>query len=124
MLGLADLPSRLVGFHVVGSNMIVLNENIYNTIIEESPDLLNIWSFRFLLHEYLHTLGYLRESEVRSLVKEICQSLIDDWDIRIGLSMYQFQNPPGTMHRWGAQFSDLEIKLVEGFEKSSTKYIA
>lgn len=126
MLGLGDLPLWVAAFYVVGSNIIVLNENLYYRVLEESPDMINTWSFRVLLHEYLHSLGYQRESEVRRLVREISGSLLERGNLATETPEYRlhyFPHRSRYMDRRRRGLSDLKIKLVKGFDRSSTRYI-
>ncbi|HVM45715.1 MAG TPA: hypothetical protein VM582_07240, partial [Candidatus Thermoplasmatota archaeon] len=75
MLGLASLglsPSGFFGgYFVVGSNAIVLNRDVLNYVKLKEPAWHNAYAFHVLLHEYLHTLGYFSEDEVRPLAYEL-----------------------------------------------------
>jgi hypothetical protein len=65
MLGLANLGNHPQGFfgafYPVGSNVIVMNKIPLQRIRETRPELYKPYVFHILLHEYLHTLGYLSE---------------------------------------------------------------
>lgn len=80
MLGLASLGVSpggfLGGYFVLGSNAIVLNRDVLNYIKINSPEYHNAYAFHVLLHEYLHTLGYLREDEVRPLARKISEDAL------------------------------------------------
>lgn len=71
MLGLASLgisPSGFLGgYFVLGSNAIVLNRDVLNYVRTKEAKHHNAYAFHVLLHEYLHTLGYFSEDEVRPL---------------------------------------------------------
>ncbi|MBS7651453.1 MAG: hypothetical protein QXI59_03215 [Candidatus Bathyarchaeia archaeon] len=73
MLVLADLPDHVSAFHEVGSNSIVLNNRILNSIIHSSRTFREVKSYIFtvLLHEYLHSLGHMDELEVKELAGQI-----------------------------------------------------
>lgn len=72
MLYLGDLPMRIGAFHSPGSNDIVLNRRLLNKITKDKPPTgRKAFLFTILLHEYLHSLGYLDEKEVRGLVYQI-----------------------------------------------------
>lgn len=127
MLGLGDLPSSVAAFYVVASNIIGINENLYYKVLEEYPDRINTWSFRVLLHEYLHSLSYQYESEVRKLVHEISAGLLERIDLSTGTMGYKLHYFPPNGHyrnRRNSHLSDLKIRLVKGFDCSSTRYIA
>jgi hypothetical protein len=65
-------------FYPVGSNIIVMNKTPIRRIMETKPELLKPYVFTTLLHEYLHSLGYLDEAEVRQLACIISQKLFGD----------------------------------------------
>jgi len=72
MLYLGDLPMRIGAFHSPGTNDIVLNRRLLNKVTRERPPMgRKAFLFTILLHEYLHSLGYLDEKEVRGLVYQI-----------------------------------------------------
>ncbi len=72
MLGMADLGNHpkgfLGGFFTVGSSVIILNKNPLQRITETRPELYKPYAFHVLLHEYIHSLGYLDEGKVNSSV--------------------------------------------------------
>jgi len=76
MLGLADLPGRRGAYHTVSSSLIVLNRKLLRDLVyaKASKEELEGYIFYTLLHEYLHTLGYLDDVEVDTLVKDILRS--------------------------------------------------
>jgi hypothetical protein len=80
MLFLDDLPLRLGAYHPLGTNNIVLNRALVQIVeaTTKSRKVLNAFIYTLLLHEYLHTLGYTQESEVRSLVYEISKACFGD----------------------------------------------
>jgi len=77
MLGLADLGMRrgyFVGaFYPADSNIIVMNRTSLQ-IASKSTDkrTFNAYCFHLLLHEYLHSLGYIYEDDVKTLTQEVC----------------------------------------------------
>jgi hypothetical protein len=78
MLGLADLPEYIGAFHQMGSNFIVMNRSLLDQVTHIAKDrqTLNAYVFYTLLHEYLHTLGYVDEGEVRRLTRQICARVL------------------------------------------------
>ena len=64
-LYLAELPTNVGAFYPVGSNVIVMNKELLK-VVDESPKSKRVktsFVYSILLHEYLHSLGYLNESE-------------------------------------------------------------
>ena len=69
VLQLVDLPLEIGAAHPVGTNKIVMNQALLNLAVRHG-NLLEVQAFVFsiLLHEYIHSLGYLNEYETRELV--------------------------------------------------------
>lgn len=65
-------------FHPVGSNIIVMNKTPIRRIMETKPQLLKPYVFTTLLHEYLHSLGYIDEADVRKLTCIITNRLFGE----------------------------------------------
>lgn len=128
MLGLADLgnhPRGFMGaFYPVGSNVIVMNKIPLHRIKETNPQLYKPYIFHVLLHEYMHSLGYLNESVVRQKVYEISRTVFGDGHLATILAADTtrfFQNLVYPDIAWRAD--DMRIELVEGFDRSSASYI-
>lgn len=137
MLGLAPLglsPSGFFGgYFVLGSNAIVLNRDVLHYVKLKEPQWLNAYAFHVLLHEYLHTLGYLSEEEVRPLAHQISVAALghEHASTRIAAAMV-----PGETGEPPAFFKDLVypqfgwspprrpvIEIVKGFDPDATSYI-
>ena len=76
MLFLDDLPLQLGAYHPLGTNNIVLNRTLVE-IVEASittKRVVNALVYNLLLHEYLHALGELSETEVRRTVVKVAQT--------------------------------------------------
>lgn len=78
MLGLADLPEYIGAFHQMGSNFIVMNRLLLDQVTHIAKDRrqVNAYVYYTLLHEYLHTLGYVDEGQVRKLTRDICGRIL------------------------------------------------
>jgi hypothetical protein len=126
MLYLDDLPIYLGAYHSVGTNNIVLNRSLLN-IIEastQSMQTVNAFVYTILLHEYLHALGYLRETEVTQLIQKITEESFGETHITTELS----RNGPWSI------LKDVPInmfetpkrsrKVVKNFDKPDARYIA
>jgi len=75
MLGLQELGASLSGFigvyYPVASNIIVINKTPLRRINQTKPALLPPYSFHVLLHEYIHSLGFLDEQATRQMTRNI-----------------------------------------------------
>lgn len=65
-------------FYPAGSNIIVMNKTPIRRIMETKPELLKPYVFTTLLHEYLHSLGYLNEMDARKITCMITRQLFGD----------------------------------------------
>ena len=73
---LQKMPSNLGAYHILGSNVIVMNKLILNIVKEyKSSDEYNSYLFMVLAHEYLHSFGIVDEFHVRNMTYELCISL-------------------------------------------------
>lgn len=128
MLGLANLGNHPQGwfgaFYPVGTNIIVMNRVPMQRIKETDPTLYKPYVFHVLLHEYLHSLGYLDEEQVRQMALDISLELFgkDHPATRIAADpMAFFPNLVYPSVNW--QPEEVSIELVDGFDRSSVGYI-
>ena len=129
MLGMANLGNDphgfLGGFFTTGSNVIVLNKIPLNRIMETRPELYKPYAFHVLLHEYIHSLGYLDETEVQEKVHQITREALGEEHLatQFAARASGFIKHLAYPHvSWKAD--DEGIELVEGFDRSSVSYIA
>lgn len=125
MLFLDDMPLRLGAYHPLGTNNIVLNRALVQIVeaTATSKKLLNAFVYTLLLHEYLHTLGYVAETEVRPLVYRVSKACFGEehiatrlaelgpWSILQGLPLDALRAPKQV------------IEIVKDFETSNQRYI-
>jgi len=128
MLGLADLGNHPQGFfgafHPIGANIIVMNKTPLERIRETQPELYKPYAFLILLHEYLHTLGYIGEGEVRRRCCEITESVYGKKHLAFQIATDTSRFIPNlTYPNISWQPNNLDIELVEDFDRSSVCYI-
>jgi len=125
MLFLGDLPIHVGAFHQVGSNGIVMNRKILNLVMAsaKSTTELNSFIFSILLHEYLHSLGYMDERQVRKLVYQISEKSLGadhpatEMAVSGPMSMFPLREIPNN--------EDLgDFELIKDFERSNQTYIS
>lgn len=128
MLGLADLgnhPRGFLGaFYPIGTNIIVMNKTPLQRIRETQPELWKPYAFHVLLHEYLHTLGYLDEGTVARKTLEISELALgkEHYATQIAADTTRFF-PNLVYPNIAWQPENLTMELVEGFDRSSISYI-
>ncbi|VVB68612.1 Uncharacterised protein [uncultured archaeon] len=129
MLGMADLGNHpqgfFGGFFTTGSNVIVLNKIPLQRIKETRPELYKPYVFHVLLHEYIHSLGYLDESLVKSKVYKITREALGEEHLATRIAA----NAEGFIKHlaypdmaWKPD--DVGLELVKDFDRSSVSYIA
>ena len=128
MLGLANLgnhPQGFLGaFFTMGSNMIVMNKIPLLRIKETDPKLYKPYAFHVLLHEYIHSLGYMNEDFVHRKVYEITKPLFGETHLATQIAKDATSFIPNLVYpdiSWKPD--DMHIELVEGFDRSSVNYI-
>ncbi len=128
MLGLADLgnhPAGFVGaFYPVASNVIVMNKVPLKRIQDTNPDLYRPYAFNVLLHEYLHTLGYLDERTVRRNVLELSRKAFGEEHLATQIARDYSTFFPNLVYpdvAW--QPENLSLELVRDFDRSNAQYI-
>ena len=123
-LVLANMPNELGAYHPVGTNMIVVNKALINGLqrVTKNPKEVNAFIFMVLMHEYLHSLGYLDENEVRKLSQAICRNSLgsDHPTVNLANANWIEKYPQlGTLSQSGSK----EFEVVRKFDSSSTAYI-
>ena len=126
MLYLGNLPLNVAAYHQLASNGIVINKRLLNLMARsaESVNEVNSYIFMLLLHEYLHSLGYVDEREVDKLVYDISRDALGDdhpatqMALRPALPRRMF---PSDMQPTNG---DLDLELIKDFERSNQSYIS
>ena len=77
-LFLGDLPNVVGAYHELGSNAIVMNRNLVKIVWEVADTQLtkNSYVFMILLHEYLHSLGFTDDGQVRELGRKVAEDYL------------------------------------------------
>jgi len=126
MLGLQELGASNNGFigayYQVASNIIILNTTPIRRIIETNPKLLEPYGFHVLLHEYIHSLGFLDEEIAEKKTYEITKKYFGERHIATAISEDINKFLPNLIYPiqgWLPTQDSPEIKLVKGFDKSS-----
>ncbi|UCD45010.1 MAG: hypothetical protein JSV27_00415 [Candidatus Bathyarchaeota archaeon] len=121
MLYLGNLPMRVGAFHPLGTNDIVLNRRLLEASAKTEPKW-KAYVFSILLHEYLHTFGYVNERQVRGLTYRICldnfgsghpvveAALTGPW---VNLSPEEFESIG----------EEMDLERVKNFERIDSGYI-
>lgn len=123
MLFLGDLPMKVGAFHVLGTNDIILNRRLLNKVVKEKPPSeQKAFLFSILMHEYLHSLGYVDEREVRGLVYQICA---DNFGRKHYVTDAAITGPWASLSEEDFQElgESLNLEMVKDFERTESRYI-
>lgn len=128
MLGLQELGSNLNGFigayFPVSSNIIVINKTPLRRLIDTNPKLIKPYGFHLLLHEYIHSLGFLDEQITRQKTYEITRSYYGDQHVATQLCTNIkkfFPNLVYPVYGWTPKNNIQSIEIIQGFDKSNTE---
>jgi hypothetical protein len=126
-LGLMEMGNQpggfIGGFYVSGSNIIMMNETPLKRIQETNPELLTPYIFSVLLHEYLHSLGFFDENQVRAMSHEICCRTFSPNNITTQITKDMKKFFPNFVYPEGAPQVNGPVRLVPDFDRSSIRYI-
>ena len=126
MLGLQELGASLQGFigayYPVASNIIVINKTPLRRITETNIKLLKPYIFHVLLHEYIHSLGFLDEHTTQQKTYEISKKQFGEHHIITKLATNIapfFPNLVYPIHGWMPPQETQFIELIQGFDRSN-----
>ena len=127
MLGLQELGTSINGFigayFPVASNIIVMNKTPLRRIIDTNPKFLKSYSFHILLHEYIHSLGFLNEAITKQKTYEISKNRFGENHIITQLSTNIKKFFPNLIYpNYGSipNSNTPIIEIIRGFDKSNT----
>jgi hypothetical protein len=124
ILALADLPIHVGAFHQLGSNFIVINRKLLNSVIKTNKrKLINAYVFHILLHEYIHSLGILDEQKTQLLSYEISKNYFGSDHLATQIAIYGIG--PFLSHIIKMGYEDVKnnvIEIIEDFEVDNLNY--
>jgi hypothetical protein len=126
MLVLDDLPLQIGAYHVVGSNSIIINRRLLEAVQRSSKARKEVNSYLFLvlMHEYLHSLGFIDEKEVRGLAYQIAAELLGE---EHPVTHMALKGPLTHIERMEQETyleQQREPELIPDFERTSRSYIS
>jgi len=124
-LVLMDLPNNIGAAHEVGSKIIIMNETLLEAFLQVARNKVEVNSYVFviLLHEYLHSLGYIDEEEVRYIVKRIVADVIGEDHVTYHLATNSLFDLYPELQMIGPGGIGRDTKIVRDFDRESTHYI-
>jgi hypothetical protein len=119
------MPTNLGAYHILGSNVIVMNSHVLAAIrrLSNSEKEYNAYVFMVLTHEYLHSLGIVDENTVRQMTYDLCKTMLGDDHSSTKMAK---EDPsslfPQLRNMVQTQFGR-EFQLVKNFDRASQYYI-
>ena len=125
-LVLGDIPNNVGAYHEMGSNAIVMNRNLLRVVdrLARSRSKRNSYVFMILLHEYLHTLGYTDDKQVRRLGREIANEFFGKNHMAAEMAVKPLDSFFPEIGKYAVFRDKGEYETVRRFDSSSTPYIA
>ncbi|MDA4116216.1 MAG: hypothetical protein OK442_06655 [Thaumarchaeota archaeon] len=125
-LVLGDIPNQVGAYHEMGSNAIVMNRNIMKIVWRStrSRQRRNAYAFMILLHEYLHTLGFTDDAQVRELSRKITDAYVGKGHIAGEMAVSPLDKFFPEISQFAMFRDNGTFETVRKFDTSSTPYIA
>lgn len=125
-LVLGDIPNSVGAYHEMGSNAIVMNRNLLKIVekLSRSRAKRNSYIFMILLHEYLHSLGYTNDREVRSVGRRITDEFLGTKHVAAEMAVRPLDQFFPELEKFSAFRDKGDYETVRRFDSSSTPYIA
>jgi hypothetical protein len=124
-LTLQIMPSNLGAYHILGSNILVLNKFVLGIIKQSSKtsEEYNSYLYMVRVHEYLHTFGLIDENAVRQMTYDLCRSLFGESHISTVMAKdYPSSLIPRLKNMINHTFSN-RFEVIANSDKASLSYI-
>lgn len=124
-LVLVELPNYVGAYHQLGSNAIVMNKTLLNAVasLAKSRRECNSYTYMILLHEYLHSLGYVEEEEVRPLVNSITRKAFGEHHVAAQMASQPLTSLYPELRHLGSGRVGVKPEIIKNFDESSAQYI-
>lgn len=121
---LQGLPTKLGAYHVLGSNLIIVNKRILDIIRKHKSDQeYNSYLFMVLAHEYLHSLGVIDEMQVRNMTYTLLSSLVGEDHIAAKMARYQPWDLFPELGLFQNNSFEQKFEIIKNFDKTTQSYI-
>jgi hypothetical protein len=119
------MPSNLGAYHILGSNIIVLNKFVLEIIkqLSKSSEDYNSYLYMVLAHEYLHSFGITDENAVRQMTYDLCRSLFGESHISTLMAKDDPSNIFPQLKNTTNQAFYKQFEIIQNFDRASISYI-
>ncbi len=121
---LQGMPTSLGAYHILGSNIIVVNKFVLDGIkeIAKTIEEYNSYLFMVLAHEYLHSFGIVEEFSVRKMTLKLCENFFG-----LDHPAYLLAKDPlilfPQLRLMPRNKFDNRFEVIKDFDKSNQSYI-
>jgi hypothetical protein len=121
---LQGMPTSLGAYHILGSNIIVVNKFVLDGIrsLAKSIEEYNSYLFMVLAHEYLHSFGIVDEYKVRKMILDLCKKFFGEEHPAYMLAKDPLVLFP-QLRRMPNNIFDNKFEIIKEFDKSNQSYI-
>jgi len=124
-LVLQRLPTKLGAYHVLGSNIIIINRRILDIIkTRRSLEEYNSYLFMVLCHEYLHSFGIVDELQVRKMTYDLCVSLLGENHTASLMARYEPWAVFPDLNLYQTNKFEEAFEIVKNFDRTTQSYIS
>ncbi len=125
-LVLGDIPNSVGAYHEMGSNAIVMNRNLLRIVekLAKTSARKNSYVFMILLHEYLHSLGYTDDRQVRLLSRRITNEFLGGKHMAAEMAVRPLDQFFPDLPKYSVFRDKGQFETIRRFDSSSTTYIA
>ena len=122
------MPYNLGAYHILGSNVIVVNRSLLAAIKESSKSTedYNSYLFMVLAHEYIHSFGIVDENAVRHMTYELCRTMVGEDHACTLMAKADpstlYPHLKDLIHSMPGSFGS-EFEIVQNFDKANQSYI-
>ena len=119
------MPTNLGAYHILGSNVIVMNSHVLAAIrrLSSSEAEYNAYVFMVLTHEYLHSLGIIDENTVRQMTYELCKKMLGEEHSSTKMAKDDPSSLFPELHSIMQGQFGREFQVVKNFDRASQSYI-
>ena len=124
MIALQYLPEELGAYYGLGSNFIVMNKALLEKFrAAHGANATKSYVFSVLMHEYLHSLGYVDENAARVLTYRVCKMILGENHLSTRISKFGIAPFLPEALR-GLKTNETEdIDIVDSFDMDNITYI-
>jgi hypothetical protein len=121
---LQGLPTKLGAYHILGSNLVIVNKRILNIIkIHKSLNEYNSYLFMVLTHEYLHSLGIIDELKVRNMTYSLLASLAGENHMATKMARHQPWDLFPELSLFDDNSFEQKFEIIKNFDRTTQTYI-